>query len=277
MNKQQLFDQIKLKRSFLCVGLDTDLGKLPKHLLKYENPILEFNKEMIAATQDLCMAYKLNTAFYECYGLKGWEALMGTSKLIPHDIFAISDAKRGDIGNTSAKYAQTFFGGDEFTMDFDAVTVAPYMGSDSVLPFLNFKDKWVVLLALTSNKGHQDFQLQQIGDKKLFEKVLESSLNWGNDEQMMYVVGATRGKLFSEIRKIVPNHFLLVPGVGVQGGNLKEVCGYGLNDQCGLLINSSRGIIYASNGKDFAYQAREAALEIQKEMEQILLNRGLIS
>ncbi len=277
MNKQQLFDQIKLKRSFLCVGLDPDLDKIPKHLLKYENPILEFNKEIIAATQDLCVAYKPNTAFYECNGLKGWEAFIETSKLIPHDIFAIADAKRGDIGNTSAKYAQTFFSGDEFAMDFDAVTVAPYMGSDSVLPFLNFKDKWVVLLALTSNEGHQDFQLQQIGDKKLFEKVLESSLNWGNDEQMMYVVGATREKLFSEIRKIVPNHFLLVPGVGAQGGNLKKVCEYGLNDQCGLLINSSRGIIYASEGKDFAYQAREAALEIQQEMEQILIRRSLTS
>lgn len=277
MTKQQLFEQIKLKRTFLCVGLDPDIDKIPKHLLKYENPILEFNKEIIAATQDLCVAYKPNTAFYECCGLKGWQALWATSKLIPNNVFSIADAKRGDIGNTSTKYAETFFNGGESAMNFDAVTVAPYMGSDSVLPFLNFKGKWVILLALTSNEGHQDFQLQQIGDKKLFEKVLESSLNWGSDEQLMYVVGATRGKLFAEIRKIVPNHFLLVPGVGAQGGSLREVCENGINNQCGLLVNSARGIIYASKGQDFADKAREAALEIQQEMEQILITRQLIA
>lgn len=277
MTKQQLFEQIKLKRSFLCVGLDPDLDKIPKHLLRYSNPTLEFNKQIIAATADICVAYKPNTAFYECLGLPGWEALIETFKLIPDEVFTIADAKRGDIGNTSAKYAQTFFNGGASPMDFDAVTVAPYMGSDSVLPFLNFKNKWVILLALTSNDGHRDFQLQEIGEKKLFEQVLETSLGWGNDEQLMYVVGATRGKLFEEVRKIIPNHFLLVPGVGAQGGNLQEVCEHGLNEQCGLLVNSSRGIIYASNGEDFAEKARDAALEIQEEMAQILIKRGLIN
>ncbi|MET4082055.1 orotidine-5'-phosphate decarboxylase [Pedobacter sp. UYP30] len=276
MTKQQLFAQIKLKRSFLCVGLDPDLDKIPKHLLRYNNPILEFNKQIIAATADVCIAYKPNTAFYECCGLPGWEALIETCKLIPDEIFTIADAKRGDIGNTSTKYAQTFFNGGASPMDFDAVTVAPYMGSDSVLPFLNFKNKWVILLALTSNEGHKDFQLQQIGEEKLFEMVLKSSLAWGSDEQLMYVVGATRGKLFEEVRKIIPKHFLLVPGVGAQGGSLQDVCKYGLNDQCGLLVNSSRGIIYASKGEDFAEKAREAALEIQLEMEQILIKRGLV-
>lgn len=277
MTKQQLFEQIKLKRSFLCVGLDPDLDKIPKHLLRYRNPTLEFNKQIIEATADVCVAYKPNTAFYECLGLPGWEALIETFKLIPDEIFTIADAKRGDIGNTSAKYAQTFFGGGASSMDFDAVTVAPYMGSDSVLPFLNFKNKWAILLALTSNDGHRDFQLQEFGEKKLFKQVLETSLTWGSDEQLMYVVGATRGKLFEEVRKIIPNHFLLVPGVGAQGGNLQEVCEYGLNEQCGLLVNSSRGIIYASNGEDFAEKAREAALEIQEEMSQILIKRGLIN
>ena len=277
MTKQQLFEQIKLKRSFLCVGLDPDLDKIPKHLLRYRSPTLEFNKQIIEATADVCVAYKPNTAFYECLGLPGWEALIETFKLIPDEIFTIADAKRGDIGITSAKYAQTFFGGAASSMDFDAVTVAPYMGSDSVLPFLNFKNKWAILLALTSNDGHRDFQLQEFGEKKLFKQVLETSLTWGSDEQLMYVVGATRGKLFEKVRKIIPNHFLLVPGVGAQGGNLQEVCEYGLNEQCGLLVNSSRGIIYASNGEDFAEKAREAALEIQEEMSQILIKRGLIN
>lgn len=276
MTKQQLFEQIQKKRSFLCVGLDSSLDKIPKHLLKYENPILEFNKQIIDATKDLCVAYKPNTAFYECYGKKGWETLIETWKYIPQDIFSIADAKRGDIGNTSAMYAETFFNAASSDMSFDSVTVAPYMGSDSVTPFLTFKDKWVILLALTSNAGHADFQLQEIGEDKLFEKVLKTSQTWATDEQMMYVVGATRGAAFGDVRKLAPNHFLLVPGVGAQGGDLNEVCKYGLNSQCGLLINSSRGIIYASQGEDFAEKAREEALKLQKEMEQILLKAGLV-
>lgn len=276
MTKQQLFEQIQKKRSFLCVGLDSSLDKIPKHLLKYENPILEFNKQIIDATKDLCVAYKPNTAFYECYGKKGWETLIETWKYIPQDIFSIADAKRGDIGNTSAMYAETFFNAQSSEMSFDSVTVAPYMGSDSVTPFLTFKDKWVILLALTSNSGHADFQLQQIGEDKLFEKVLKTSQQWATDEQMMYVVGATRGSAFADVRKLAPNHFLLVPGVGAQGGDLQEVCKYGLNSQCGLLINSSRGIIYAGNGEDFAEKAREEALKLQKEMEQILIGANLV-
>ncbi|MFD2581331.1 orotidine-5'-phosphate decarboxylase [Pedobacter vanadiisoli] len=276
MTKQQLFEQIQKKRSFLCVGLDSSLDKIPKHLLKYENPVLEFNKQIIDATHDLCVAYKPNTAFYECYGKKGWETLIETWKYIPQDIFSIADAKRGDIGNTSAMYAETFFNAESSEMSFDSVTVAPYMGSDSIMPFLNFKGKWVILLALTSNSGHADFQLQEIGDDKLFEKVIKTSQNWATDEQMMYVVGATRGSAFGDVRKLAPTHFLLVPGVGAQGGDLKEVCKYGLNAQCGLLINSSRGIIYAGQGEDFAERTREEALKLQQEMEQILVKAGLV-
>ncbi|QXU42785.1 orotidine-5'-phosphate decarboxylase [Pedobacter sp. D749] len=276
MTKQQLFEQIQKKRSFLCVGLDSSLDKIPQHLLKYENPILEFNKQIIDATKDLCVAYKPNTAFYECYGKKGWESLIETWKYIPQDIFSIADAKRGDIGNTSAMYAETFFNAASSDMSFDSVTVAPYMGSDSVTPFLTFKDKWVILLALTSNAGHADFQLQEIGADRLFEKVIKTSQTWATDEQMMYVVGATRGAAFGDVRKLAPDHFLLVPGVGAQGGDLNEVCKYGLNSQCGLLINSSRGIIYASQGEDFAEKAREEALKLQQEMEQILIKAGLV-
>lgn len=213
MTKQQLFEQIQKKRSFLCVGLDSSLDKIPKHLLKYENPILEFNKQIIDATKDLCVAYKPNTAFYECYGKKGWETLIETWKYIPQDIFSIADAKRGDIGNTSAMYAETFFNAASSEMSFDSVTVAPYMGSDSVTPFLTFKDKWVILLALTSNTGHADFQLQEVGEDRLFEKVIKTSQTWATDEQMMYVVGATRGAAFGDVRKLAPDHFLLVPGV----------------------------------------------------------------
>ncbi|WP_443946569.1 orotidine-5'-phosphate decarboxylase [Pedobacter sp. AW1-32] len=276
MTKQQLFEQIQKKRSFLCVGLDSSLDKIPKHLLKYENPILEFNKQIIDATKDLCVAYKPNTAFYECYGKQGWGNLIETWKYIPKDIFTIADAKRGDIGNTSLMYAETFFNADSSEMSFDSVTVAPYMGSDSVTPFLNFKDKWVILLALTSNSGHSDFQLQEVSGEKLYEKVLKTSQNWASDEQMMYVVGATRGAAFADVRKLAPDHFLLVPGVGAQGGDLQEVCKYGLNSTCGLLINSSRGIIYASKGEDFAEKAREEALKLQQEMEQILLAAELV-
>ncbi|WP_412468037.1 orotidine-5'-phosphate decarboxylase [Pedobacter sp. KLB.chiD] len=276
MTRQQLFEQIQKKRSFLCVGLDSSLDKIPQHLLKYENPILEFNKQIIDATKDLCVAYKPNTAFYECYGKKGWETLTETWKYIPQDIFSIADAKRGDIGNTSAMYAETFFNAASSEMSFDSVTVAPYMGSDSVTPFLTFKDKWVILLALTSNAGHADFQLQEVGADKLFEKVIKTSQTWATAEQMMYVVGATRGAAFGDVRKLAPDHFLLVPGVGAQGGDLNEVCKYGLNAQCGLLINSSRGIIYASQGEDFAEKAREEALKLQQEMEQILVQAGLV-
>ncbi|MHA4896103.1 orotidine-5'-phosphate decarboxylase [Pedobacter sp. PWIIR3] len=270
MNKSALIDQIKEKRSFLCIGLDPVLENIPKHLLKYENPVLEFNKQIIDATKDLCVAYKPNTAFFEAMGLKGWETLIETWKYIPTNIFTIADAKRGDIGNTSAMYARAFFDEAQSGMGFDAITVAPYMGEDSVGPFLNHKDKWVILLALTSNIGHRDFQLAESKTGKLYEEVIRVSSQWADSEQLMYVVGATIASEFQNIRKLVPNHFLLVPGVGAQGGSLTDVCQFGLNNDCGLLINSSRGIIYASKGEDFAVRAREEALKLQQEMEQIL-------
>jgi len=266
MNKQELIKQIKLKESFLCVGLDADINKIPKHLLKEEDPIFEFNKQIIDATKDLCVAYKPNTAFYESMGAKGWESLQKTIDYIPNNIFTIADAKRGDIGNTSKMYAKAFLE----TLNFDSVTVAPYMGSDSVKPFLEFENKWVILLALTSNKGADDFQFFDNGKEKLFEKVLEQSKKWGSSENLMYVVGATRPEMFTEIRKVVPDSFLLVPGVGAQGGSLTEVCKYGMNKDCGLLVNSSRGIIYAGKGEDFANQARISALSIQQEMSILL-------
>jgi orotidine-5'-phosphate decarboxylase len=276
MNKAQLFEQIQKKRSFLCVGLDTVLEKVPQHLLKYKDPILEFNKQIIDATQDLCVAYKPNTAFYEARGVQGWQSLVDTWKYIPTSIFTIADAKRGDIGNTSAMYADAFFNAEKSEMSFDSVTVAPYMGEDSVSPFLNYPDKWVILLALTSNSGHRDFQTQAIEGGKLYEEVIRVSSTWANSEQLMYVVGATRGNEFQHIRRLAPENFLLVPGVGAQGGSLSDVCEYGLNDQCGLLVNSSRGIIYASDGEDFAEKAREEALKLQREMEEILKTKGLI-
>lgn len=276
MTKQELFSQIQKKRSFLCVGLDPVMDKLPKHLLKYDNPVLEFNKQIIDATHDLCVAYKPNTAFYECLGKNGWETLIETWKYLPKDIFSIADAKRGDIGNTSSMYAETFFNPNASEMSFDAVTVAPYMGSDSVIPFLAYPNKWVILLALTSNTGHADFQLQPTGEEKLFEKVIKTSQNWASHQQLMYVVGATRGAAFAEIRALAPEHFLLVPGVGAQGGDLKTVCKYGLNAHCGLLINSSRGIIYAGDGLDFAEKAREEALKLQQEMALILSEAQLV-
>lgn len=276
MNKQQLFEQIQLKRSFLCIGLDPVLDKLPKHLLKYDNPILEFNKQLIDATHDLCVAYKPNTAFYESTGVKGWETLVKTWQHLPKDVFSIADAKRGDIGNTSAMYAEAFFNEAQTAMSFDSVTVAPYMGEDSVKPFLSHKDKWVILLALTSNAGSSDFQVKQSDDKKLYEQVITTSSKWATSNEMMYVVGATKPEEFKHIRTLAPDHFLLVPGVGAQGGSLAAVCEHGLNNQCGLLVNSARGIIYASSGEDFAERAREEALILQKEMEQILAKANLI-
>ena len=276
MNKQQLFEQIRIKRSFLCVGLDPVLENIPKHLLKYENPVLEFNKQIIDATKDLCVAYKPNTAFYESMGLKGWETLIETWKYMPSDIFTIADAKRGDIGNTSAMYASAFFNEAKSDMGFDAITVAPYMGKDSVVPFLNYKDKWVILLALTSNIGHSDFQMVDGTKGKLYEQVIRNSSDWAGAEQLMYVVGATKAEEFENIRTLAPDNFLLVPGVGAQGGSLADVCQYGLNKECGLLINSSRGIIYASNGEDFAEKARAEALKLQQEMEEILSAANLI-
>ena len=270
MNKQQLVENIFHKKTFLCVGLDTDVDKIPEHLFDVtDDPVFEFNKQIIDATADLCVAYKLNLAFYESIGLEGWDALERTVDYILSnypDQFIIADAKRGDIGNTSAMYARTFFG----NMDFDAVTVAPYMGHDSVSPFLTYENKWTILLALTSNKVAFDFQYMEENGEKLFEKVLKTSKEWGSDENMMYVVGATKAEMLTEIRKIIPNHFLLVPGVGAQGGSLQEVVKYGKNDECGLLVNSSRQIIYASSDVDFAEKAREETLKVQQEMAELL-------
>tara|TARA_R110002126_G_scaffold291063_2_gene450228 strand:- start:31489 stop:32307 length:819 start_codon:yes stop_codon:yes gene_type:complete len=270
MTTEQLVSQINLKKSFLCIGLDVDLTKIPTHLLTLEDPIFEFNKAIIDATHHLCVAYKPNTAFYEAYGIKGWQSLAETIKYINKnypEIFTIADAKRGDIGNTSTMYAKAFF--DDLA--FDSVTVAPYMGKDSVEPFLAFKDKHTIMLALTSNEGAFDFQTKKVGEKELYKHVLETSKNWKNSDNLMYVVGATKAEYFTEIRKIVPNSFLLVPGVGAQGGNLQDVCKYGLSEEnIGLLINSSRGIIYASNSTDFAHKAAEKAKELQLEMESIL-------
>ena len=266
MNRQQLINEIFTKKSFLCVGLDTDINKIPEHLKKEEDPIFAFNKAIIDATAPYCVAYKPNLAFYECYGLKGMIAFEKTIKYLKENHpnhFIIADAKRGDIGNTSKMYAQTFF--EEYNLD--SVTVAPYMGEDSVKPFLEYDGKWVILLALTSNNGSHDFQLTE--DKqgeRLFEKVLKKSQEWGTTENLMYVVGATQGKMFEDIRRIAPNHFLLVPGVGAQGGSLQEVCKYGMTKDCGLLVNSSRGIIYASKDEDFAEIAGQKAKELQLEM-----------
>ncbi len=270
MTKQQLFAQIQKKQSFLCVGLDTDIKKIPKHLLDTEDPVYEFNKRIIDATASYCVAYKPNLAFYESMGVKGWMAFEKTVAYIRQrypEQFIIADAKRGDIGNTSEMYARTFF--DEIKLN--AVTVAPYMGEDSVKPFLSYSGCWVILLALTSNKGASDFQLVEDADgERLFEKVLRISQKWASCEQMMYVVGATQGKWFEDVRKIVPRHFLLVPGVGAQGGSLEEVCRYGMNNECGLLINSSRGIIYASDDNDFTNAARREAHKLQQEMREML-------
>ena len=269
MTTKELVNQIQKKKSFLCIGLDVDLNKIPKHLLKEEDPIFAFNKAIIDATHHLCVAYKPNTAFYEAYGLKGWKALEKTINYLNEkypEIFTIADAKRGDIGNTSTMYAKAFFE----DLAFDSVTVAPYMGKDSVEPFLAFENKHTIMLALTSNEGAFDFQTKQVEGKELYKQVLETSKNWKNSENLMYVVGATKAEYFTEIRKIVPNSFLLVPGVGAQGGNLQDVCKYGMSDTIGLLINSSRGIIYASKEQDFAVAAANSAKELQAQMEVIL-------
>lgn len=267
MNRTELFEKITKKKSYLCVGLDTDLEKIPKHLLKSDDPVFEFNKQIIDATKDICVAYKPNTAFYEALGAQGWESLKKTLDYIPKDCFTIADAKRGDIGNTSSLYARAFFQ----QMDFDAITVAPYMGEDSVKPFLEFKNKWVILLVHTSNKGADDFQLLETRDGKfLFEEVIFASQQWASPDQMMYVVGATHADKIGEIRRLAPDHFFLVPGVGAQGGDLEAVSKAGLNQQCGLLVNSSRAIIYGSNKEDFADVAREEATFVQKQMEQLL-------
>lgn len=275
MTRQELIQNIKTKRSFLCVGLDTDLKKVPAHLLNEEDPIFAFNKAIIDATAAYCVAYKPNLAFYEAFGVKGLMAFEKTVKYIQEnypDQFIIADAKRGDIGNTSAMYARTFF--EEYNLD--SVTVAPYMGEDSVTPFLGYDGKWVILLALTSNKGSHDFQLTESTDgEKLFQKVLRKSQEWAGNDQMMYVVGATQGQAFEEIRKIVPDHFLLVPGVGAQGGSLSEVCKYGMTQECCLLVNSSRAIIYADSTENFANAAAEAAKAVQQEMEAELNSRGI--
>jgi orotidine-5'-phosphate decarboxylase len=275
MNKKVIINQIKAKKSFLCVGLDTDIKKIPQHLLNEEDPVFAFNKAIIDATAEYAVAYKPNTAFYEVYGAKGWASLEKTINYIKEnhpEIFVIADAKRGDIGNTSANYAKAFFE----TLKADAITVAPYMGVDSVEPFLGFEDKWIILLALTSNKGSKDFQYLNADGKELYKNVLMKSQEWADENKMMYVVGATHPEELGKIRKMLPNHFFLVPGVGAQGGDLQSVAKHGLNDQIGLLVNSSRGIIYASNGEDFAERAAEEAKKLQKQMEELLKSNKLV-
>ncbi len=262
MTRQQLINQIQLKKSYLCVGLDTDFDKIPKHLQSHPDAIFEFNKQIIDATQDLCVAYKINTAFYEVLGAKGWDIMERTVNYIPKKHFTIADAKRGDIGNTSTQYAKAFFE----TLHFDAVTVAPYMGQDSVQPFLEFDNKWAIVLGLTSNPGSKDFEQQKLGDEFLYETVLKKVSGWGNAGNLMFVVGATKANILADIRKIIADHFLLVPGVGFQGGSLEEVSKYGLNNDCGLLVNASRAIIYAGEKEDFATEARAIALQYQTEM-----------
>ena len=269
MTSSEIYAQIQKKKSFLCIGLDVDISKIPSFLLEKEDPIFEFNKAIIDATHHLCVAYKPNTAFYEAYGIQGWQSLKKTIDYLNErhpEIFTIADAKRGDIGNTSSMYAKAFFE----DLSFDSVTVAPYMGKDSVEPFLAFENKHTILLALTSNQGAFDFQTKQVGDQELYKDVLKVSKTWKNSENLMYVVGATKAEYLAEIRQIVPDAFLLVPGVGAQGGSLQDVCNYGMNHQVGLLINSSRGIIYASQGTDFAKAAANKAQALQQEMSVIL-------
>ena len=275
MNKQQLIEQIQKKKSFLCIGLDTDINKIPQDLLALEDPIFEFNKQIINKTAEFAVAYKPNTAFYEVYGAKGWQSLERTIQYIKinhPDMFIIADAKRGDIGNTSANYAKAFFD----TLKADALTVAPYMGKDSVEPFLGFEDNWVILLALTSNKGSQDFQYLNTGERLLHQQVLQTATTWADPDKMMFVIGATHPEELGEIRKMLPDYFLLVPGVGAQGGDLQAVAHNGLNNECGLLVNSSRGIIYASNGSDFAVRAGEEAKKLQMQMSELLKEKRIL-
>jgi orotidine-5'-phosphate decarboxylase len=276
MTRSELINQIKEKQSFLCVGLDSDLNKIPTHLLSEADPIFEFNKAIIDATAPYCVAYKPNIAFYESMGPKGWESLRKTLEYIPENCFTIADAKRGDIGNTAAQYATSFFDKQSSGLEFDSITVAPYMGEDSVSPFLEFKGKWTILLALTSNSGSRDFQLFSNGEKNLYEQVVTTSRNWGSPENLMYVVGATNGEDIGRVRKLAPRHFFLVPGVGAQGGSLEDVVQYGMNSECGLLVNSSRGIIYASSDLSFATASAEKAKAIQLTMSQHLKNHGII-
>jgi orotidine-5'-phosphate decarboxylase len=266
MTRNQLIEQIKLKRSFLCVGLDTDINKIPELFLNSEDPVYEFNKKIIDATSDLCVSYKINTAFYECRGVAGWESLVKTWQYIPKECFTIADAKRGDIGNTSEMYAKAFFDPASSGMGFDSVTVAPYMGVDSVKPFLRFPDKWVILLALTSNEGGKDFQFLESENKHLYQAIISKANEWAGADRLMFVVGATRGEYFKDVRKYAPDNFLLVPGVGAQGGSLAEVCEYGMNKDCGLLVNSSRSILYASSEQNFAEAAREEAIHLREQM-----------
>lgn len=270
MTRSELVEQIRKKKSFLCVGLDTDIEKIPAQLLHYPDPVFEFNKSIIDATNDLCVAYKINTAFYESSGVNGWQSMKKTLEYIPKNIFTIADAKRGDIGNTSTMYARAFFDKNYSGFDYDALTVAPYMGEDSVMPFLKYENKWVILLALTSNTGSNDFQQRETDGEKLYETVIRKALQWGYPENMMFVVGATHPELFTQIRKIIPEHFILVPGVGAQGGDLEKVATHGLNSDCGLLVNVSRNIIYADSTVQFATAARTAAIKYQLQMAGLL-------
>ncbi|MDQ6761110.1 MAG: orotidine-5'-phosphate decarboxylase [Bacteroidota bacterium] len=262
MNRQQLIDQIKIKKSYLCVGLDTSMEKIPAHLMSHKNALFEFNRQIIDATKDLCVGYKINTAFYEAEGVEGWEAMEQTVNYISSSHFKIADAKRGDIGNTSAQYAKAFFE----KLNFDAITVAPYMGADSIQPFLDYENKWTIVLGLTSNKGSEDFEQLEIEGKYVYETIIKKVSEWGNKDNLMFVVGATKATELSSIRKIVPDNFLLIPGVGAQGGSLEEVSRHGLNKDYGLLVNASRAIIYAGNGENFAEEARAVAMQYQKEM-----------
>jgi orotidine-5'-phosphate decarboxylase len=276
ISRRQLIDQIKQKKSFLCVGLDTDIEKVPAFLKEYPDPVLEFNKRIIDATSDLCVSYKPNAAFYESRGVKGLQSLVGTWKYLPEDCLNIIDAKRGDIGNTSDMYAKAFFNEDASGMNFDAITVSPYMGHDAVVPYLAYPGKWVVLLVLTSSAGSRDFQYLATEHGLLYEAVIQKANTWAGADRIMYVVGATKGTEFSNIRKFAPDNFLLVPGVGAQGGSLEDVCRYGMTKDCGLIVNASRSIIYASNGEDFAEAARAGALNIQRQMERELEKAGII-
>lgn len=276
ISRQQLIEQIKQKKSFLCVGLDTDMDKIPEFLKSYPDPIFEFNKRIIDATQDLCVSYKPNAAFYEAYGVKGLQSLIATWKYLPKNTLNIIDAKRGDIGNTSDKYARAFFDEASSGMSFDAITITPYMGNDSVTPYLAYDGKWVILLALTSSVGSKDFQYLTTEDGFLYEAVIKKANTWAGDDRIMYVVGATKSTEFTAIRQYAPGNFLLVPGVGAQGGSLADVCQYGMTKDCGLIVNASRSIIYAGNGEDFADAARAEALKIQQQMQAELEKAGVI-